>query len=325
MNSDFNTVVAAKDNLFEIETLSESTKRIMREFLLNYTSLQTRRSYYFDLLSFDQFYKRYIPDKSITDLKREDIIAFRDYLGKFGGAKGSGVSSKTVNRRLACLYALFEYLKKERVVSENPVEFVKRHKVSTAIVSSYMDEELVDRYFSLPVNIYKGSKILERVVCRALFTFGMRVNELVSLKIKNVTIIDGNYSLRYKVKGGKELIRECPENFINELGLYLTWCEENDYPMSEDDYLLRGTKRSRGKMSNRAINYIVEKMAKKVGAKGKFSSHSGRVNTIFKVEKKHGLYSAKDYVGHASVSTTERYREKGPGGSKTIGHTILGA
>ena len=310
-------------DLFEISSLSNDTKRVMREFLKNYTSIQTKRAYYFDLLSFSDYYKLNMHHKRLIDINREDIINYRDYLVSFGGKDGRGVSSKTINRRLACLYALFEYLKKEKILQENPVEFVKRFKISSKVVSSYMDEELVDEYFKIPLNTYKGSDLLERVVCRALFTFGMRVDELSSIRIKNLIVVDGKYSLRYKIKGGKELIKECPKEFISELGLYLDWMEQKGYSLSEEDYLIRGTKKSRGKISNRAINYIIDKMAKKVGAKGNYSSHTGRVNTIYKVDKKHGLYTAKEYVGHSSVSTTEKYREKSPTGVKSLSHSIF--
>lgn len=314
---------------YEIEGLSshlpsaigESKRSLYIEFLMNYTSENTRIGYYKDLRDFNQFLTEQFEVFDDLEVVTNHILAYREYL-----LKERELSKKTINRKISALYAYYQFLWEKEVVGSNPVGRVKRYRVSNKIATNYLDECLVKKYFEMPINTSKGDQLLERVVLRILFSFGVRNSSVRNLKIKDLIIDDGKYSLKFVVKGGEDIIREIPEVLRDELGLYLSWCEKKGWDMSEVQYLLRGTRNINSasrQLSATTVNNIFRRMISKVGAKGDYSSHTARVNVIAKAEELGDIYSAKEYVAHKSVLTTEKYRDKGPRNKKIIPKEIL--
>jgi site-specific recombinase XerD len=306
----------------ELTTLSESKRDLYLEFLVNYPSQNTRDAYYRDLREFNQFLSDFT---SITDdiyIDTKTVIAFRESLLK------KGISKRTINRKLAALYSYYQFLFEKDAIGSNPVGRTKKYKVSNEIKSSYLDDKYVQEYFLLPVNPHKGSELLERAVLRTFFIFGPRSKSVRSLRYKNLVMADGKYAFNFTIKGGSEIIREIPNILKNELGDYMSWCQQKGWSTDPDDFIFRGTRNyskdpEKRLLSNKAVNDMVRKMTKKVGAKGDFSSHSARVGVISKLESLVGIYGAKDYVAHKSVITTEAYRNKGPSSSSKLGHKIM--
>jgi site-specific recombinase XerD len=314
---------------YEIEGLSshlpsaigESKRSLYIEFLMNYTSENTRIGYYKDLRDFNQFLSEQLGIFDDLEVVTNHILAYREYL-----LKTKELSKRTINRKVSALYAYYQFLWEKEVIGSNPVGKVKRYRVSNKILTNYLDENLVKKYFEMPTNTAKGDQLLERVVLRILFSFGVRNSSVRNLKIKDLIIDDGKYSLKFVIKGGEDIIREIPEILRDELGMYLSWCENKGWDMSEDQYLLRGTRNINSlsrKLSSTTVNNIFRKMISKVGAKGDYSSHTARVNVIVKAEELGDIYVAKEYVAHKSVITTEKYREKGPKSKKVSPNEIV--
>ncbi|MFA6177971.1 MAG: tyrosine-type recombinase/integrase [Candidatus Paceibacterota bacterium] len=139
-----------------------------------------------------------------------------------------------------------------------------------------------------------------------LFETGVRVSELLSLKIGSIKRDFGDYVLEFEQKGGA-----VHRVLLNELALsYLgKWLEELTALNSEmaEDRILFQTRNGR-KMNRKNFYRLLKTQALKAGLSSEIHPHTARVSFIRQRHKEGmDIYSIRKKVGHSSVTTTERY------------------
>ncbi|NCY26651.1 MAG: hypothetical protein EBX37_18020 [Alphaproteobacteria bacterium] len=287
-------------------------------FIHNFSSLHTREAYMRDLRKFLTYLE--LKFKNLNELRVEHahVVAFKDHLLK------ENASPRSVNRMLATLWSFFDYLIDMELIEKNPVERVKRFKISKEVKTQDLrDEEVFNLIDAIDSSTPSGK--LHKAVMVLFFTTGMRHREVSHLKFKNLDEENGFTVIRYWAKGDKEMVTPLNPKAESALSDYLRWVESVGYSMLQDDYIFRSTKSLLNRpLDPKSMNYIIKKYAKKIGVRGKISIHSARSTVIgMLLEKGHPLERVADFVGHRDISMTKAYNKRRLSIHQSLGLDLL--
>lgn len=156
-------------------------------------SVNTISSYVYDVISFDEYlYNNY--KINIVQTKKAQILTYLVDMQK------QGKSSSTISRSISSLKNFFEYLKKNKSVIDNPALSIHSPK-QIKKVPVILSEEQITELMSIPnTNTFKGSR--DSAILELLYSSGIKVTELISLKIVDVNLNAGIIN----VEGTKERI-----------------------------------------------------------------------------------------------------------------------
>lgn len=138
----------------------------------------TLSAYAADALEFEA-YLREKKNKTLAAAGNADVVAFLLFL------KGEGKSGSTVNRKLASVRALYHFLLKENVVSEDPTLNIKSPRLPRKRIQ-YLSIEEVERILEQPDSSVKG--VRDRALLELLYASGMRVSEIAMADLSDLNL-----------------------------------------------------------------------------------------------------------------------------------------
>ena len=142
-------------------------------------SANTVASYIYDINSFDNYIGQDY-NTSITNTKKAHILTYLVNLQK------SGKSSSTIARTISSLKNFFEFLKKDKLITDNPaisIHSPKQIKKTPAVLT----EQEVNSLLELPdVNSFKGAR--DSAILELLYSSGIKVTELISIKMNDINL-----------------------------------------------------------------------------------------------------------------------------------------
>lgn len=268
-------------------------------------SEHTQRNYLSDLYQFKEFFYK---KESITAFKAEliDAKTVRSYLASLFHR---GNSPSSMARKLASLRSFFKFLHKEGVVANNWARLVVTPKQLNKL-PTYMT---VDETFRL-VESPKGDEfgnLRDKAILETFYSSGLRISELVSLDLNNLDFRLGIIHVRGK--GGKERIVPLGEKALEAFNSYLparSRLVENlqDMPMSEEAKEAAFLSQKGKRISIRRTRDLVYKYAKQIDLLKHISPHALRHScATHLLEAGADLRFIQEFLGHASLSTTQRY------------------
>ena len=278
--------------------LSENEKnRLM--FLMELDSIGSRVEYERGLSEFITYLRL---EFSINELQaeREHINAYKNHL-----LHNKKNAKATINKKLAVASSYFQYLLSKRIIEENPCEFIRRFRMANVGTSVAITREEVEQlYNSMPrVRLY-DLQIKTMIVL--LFETGMRISELLNLKIGSIKRDFGEYILEFEQKGGaihKVILNELALSYF---GKFLEEISLVGSDLTEDQVLFQT--RSGRFINRKNFARLLNTLAKKAGLSSEIHPHTARVSFIRQKHKENmDIYSIRKKVGHSSVRTTERY------------------
>lgn len=156
-------------------------------------SKNTINSYIYDIKN----YEEYLQENYNTDIiktKKANILTYLVNIQK------QGKSSSTISRTISSLKNFFEYLKKEKIVADNPALSIHSPK-QVKKIPLILKEEVVKKLMNLPdVCTFKGSR--DRAILELMYSSGIKVSELINIKINDI-----NFKLDLiKIEGSRERI-----------------------------------------------------------------------------------------------------------------------
>lgn len=171
-------------------------------------SANTVSSYIYDLNSFSE-YLREGYGLELINTRKAQILTYLVSLQK------QGKSSSTISRTISALKNFFEYLKKEKLIEDNPAMSIhspKQIKKTPAVLS----EEEVNLLMKQPdTATFKGSR--DSAILELLYSSGIKVTELINIKVKNVNLSAGIIN----IEGVKERIVPLSQYANNAISNYL--------------------------------------------------------------------------------------------------------
>ena len=253
-------------------------------------SQNTVQSYKNDITSFALWVDESI-NLPLVRISKIDINKYIAYLFK------NGLKSSSVNRKISTIKSFFIFLLKKKHILVSPVEDIEMIKQEKYLPIS-MSEKEVELLLESP-NLDSFIGIRDRAMIEMLYATGMRVSELINLKI---TDIDHN-RLVVKVmgKGSKERLIPYGEVASDYLNAYL----KNRKEINSNEIFLsnRGKKITRSAFWNRIKLYL-----KKENLKESISPHTLRhAFATHLLNRGADLRSVQILLGHSDLSTTQIY------------------
>ena len=257
-------------------------------------SENTIASYAADLKDYQNFMMNLLK-KDIYHIERKDIKLYLKYL------KDQKKSPKSISRRISCIRGFYKFLLIEKIIANNPMSTIELPKTKKALPKVLTIEE-VDKL--LDITLKDAYSYRNKAMLELMYATGLRVSELVNLKIHDIDFI--NETVRTMGKGNKERIIPIGEIAIHYLKLYLeiyrSQLLKKDYT---DDLFLN----NHGKcMTRQGFFKILKKLAKEKDIKTSFSPHTLRHSfATHLLENGADLRSIQELLGHSSISTTGIY------------------
>ena len=274
-------------------------KNLIAKFL-DYLSYQKRYSnntiiaYQNDLNSFVDYLEVFFETNDAGVVSRRMISSFIANLAE------SGISSRSINRKLSSIQSFYGFLLKEGVLQVNPAKSVQRPKTSSHL-PSVMRSEQVEQLFDPNrfTRNYEGRRDL--ALLSVFYACGLRRDELINLKVSDIDF----HQSQIKVLGkrNKERIIPIAEELIKLLRSYI---DERDPVNSSEPFLFLTGKAQ--KMYPSLVYEIVKNYLSTVTTMEKRSPHVLRHTfATHLLNEGANLQSIKDLLGHASLATTQIY------------------
>ncbi len=235
-------------------------------------SFRTINTYIFSLKKFLKFYKG-----DIRKIGKKDVKAYLNYL------ISRNVCGSSLNVNLCALKFLMRDILNKSFVFK--IKFSKIPKKLPIVLSK-------EEVFNL-IDSVKNKK--HKLVVKLMYGAGLRVSEVVNLKVKD---LEGDYGWVRNGKGGKDRLFLIPNSLREELMEFTK--EEN-----LDSWIFKGRI---DRISVRSVQEIVKKACKKIKIKKRVSCHTLRHSfSTHLIENGYDVASVQTLLGHSSMNTTMVY------------------
>ena len=273
------TLLEFKDHLKLERSMSPNT-------IAAYTS-DVRK--YFDLLRSNNIAPA---DASIDELSRflETQVA-------------AGVTRRSQSRIISSVKALYRFLDAEGALpAGNPCDKLSTPKINPYLPTVLSVEEVLAILDSVDLSKPEGHR--NRAILEVLYSCGLRVSELVNLKISD--IFPDEQFIRVFGKGSKQRLVPIGEPALKAIRLYREIRDAGPVTKAAEDILFLN--RRGGKLTRERIFLIVKEQAAAAGIRKEISPHTFRHSfATHLLEGGANLLAVQQMLGHASVSTTEIY------------------
>ena len=277
-----------------------STQKGFKAYLLLERSLSKNSiiAYEQDVYKLASFFSQESNTKNPLVLEYQDLLDFIIYINELG------LGARTQARIISGIKAFYRYLLLEDLVNDDPSELIDGPKLSRKIPDVLSYEEislLIDVIDLSDTHGHRNKAMLE-----TLYACGLRVSELVEMKITNFFPDIG--FVRVIGKNNKERIVPIGESAIAHINIYLDHYrrKQSNVQKGYEDHLFLNR---RGKSLTRVMIFTIIKNAKiKAGIDKKVSPHTFRHSfATHLVEGGADLRAVQEMLGHESITTTEIY------------------
>lgn len=256
------------------------------------SSDNTVASYKRDLLKLNNFLKG-TGQSNINSINETNLNSYVLYIEK------QGMSMATVSRNIASIKSFFAFLLKEGVISSDPSEHIKPPKIEKKVPDVLTISE-VNKLLAQPGD-NTPKEIRDRAMLELLYATGIRVTELVTLRITDVNLKMGFIECH---DSNKSRIIPMEETAQRALSTYIT--EVRGDMCKDSDYLFSNCKGS--PMTRQGFWKIIKYYAAKAGIDKDITPHMIRHSfASHLINNGADLKAVQEMLGHVDISTTQIY------------------
>lgn len=263
---------------------------------LNYLQFEKRYSehtlvaYKTDLLQFSRFISNEFDVTKIEEVHHTIIRSWIAFL------LDSGISSRSVNRKITTLKSVFKYLMQEEVILENPTQKIISPK-NTKKLPVFIEQSKMETLFH-DINFpdsFEGER--DRLILEVFYMTGVRLSELLTLKLIDIDIQKS--TIKVIGKRNKERIIPLSPELLNDLKRYSRKYKINEFLFVNFDG---------DRISPKSVYNIVNKYLSMVSSLKKTSPHVLR-HTFATHMLNNGadINAIKEILGHSNLSATQVY------------------
>jgi integrase/recombinase XerD len=259
------------------------------------TSTNTELSYHRDLKKVVAF----LNAKGLTEL---DNITEEDLQAYVESMKEQHFATATISRNIASIKAFFHFLQQERLIKQDVSEHLKAPKIEKKMPEILTTEEVV-RLLEQPSGD-TPKEIRDKAMLELLYATGIRVTELITLKVSDV-----NLPMSFIVCKDAHKERVIPFGMAakNALVKYLTEARDKMLEDKSSDILFVNCS-SGSSMSRQGFWKLIKYYSKKAGITTDITPHTLRHSfAAHLVENGADLRSVQEMLGHSDISTTQIY------------------
>lgn len=240
---------------------------------------------------------QYRKEKDVVSATPADIENFTVFLLELG------MNARSQARILSGIRSFFDYLVLEKVIEVSPAELVESPRLQRRLPDVLSYEEIISMFEAIDLSTAEGRR--NRAMLETLYACGLRVSELVGLKISMLYFNEG--FLRIIGKGDKERLVPIGKTAQQQIKSYIEYdrCHIPIQKGCEDIVFLN--RRGRG-LSRVMVFKIIKETAALAGIRKTVSPHTFRHSfATHLIEGGADLRAVQDMLGHESITTTEIY------------------
>lgn len=213
-----------------------------------------------------------------------------------------GLSARTQSRILSAIKAFYRYLLLEDCIKQDPTALLEGPRVGRKLPEVLSLAE-IDRILSM-IDLSKPEGRRNKAMLEVLYSCGLRVSELVELRISNIIREEG--FIRVIGKGDKERLVPVSGRALKEIDFYLPDRHALQIARESEDILFLN-RRGR-KMTRVMVFTVIKGLAQAAGIKKTVSPHTFRHSfATHLVDGGADLRAVQEMLGHESILTTEIY------------------
>lgn len=257
-------------------------------------SKHTILNYKDDILEYLDFLKS-------EELEYENIVYedLRYYLVYLKDKKKN--SNSSIDRKISALRGFYKYLVNLKILEVNPFDIVSGPKKEKKLPRYFEYNELEELFNSVDISSVIGRR--DRLILELLYATGVRVSEMVEIKVSDIDI--SNRNINIIGKGNKERIVKFGEYCLDAINDYL----DNSYNklnINNINYLFLNSRGS--KLTDRGVRYILDNLIKKTSLNKKISPHMLRHSfATHLLNNGADLLTVQKLLGHESIKATQVY------------------
>lgn len=265
--------------------------------LEKFLSPNSVQAYLQDMDKLHQFAVSLVPERKPETISTQDLKAFIQWVNELGMTPASQA------RILSGIKAFYKFMLMENLLSHNPSELIEAPRLQRKLPDTLNILE-IDTLIAA-IDLSKPDGMRNKTMLEVLYSCGLRVTELVTLKISNLYLEDD--FIRILGKGNKERLvpiggqaSKLLKIWLEELRVHL------DIKKGQEDYVFLS---KRGSALSRVMVFmIIKNLAGKIGLKKSISPHTFRHSfATHLIEGGADLRAVQEMLGHESITTTEIY------------------
>jgi integrase/recombinase XerD len=258
-------------------------------------SENTLSAYRTDLSKFAEFLAKQDADLELTKVNNENINFY------LASRYDQGISERSSSRFLSSLRNFNKYLLQQNLRADDPVSLMQNPKLPQKLPKT-LSEEQVDDLLNAP-QIEDPIQLRDKAMLEVLYATGLRVTELVSLRVNQVSLQQG--VLRVTGKGNKERLVPLGEEAIDWLSLFLK--QGRSLLLKTESDVVFPSKRG-VMMTRQTFWHRIKFYSTVAGIKSELSPHTLR-HAFATHLLNHGadLRVVQMLLGHSDLSTTQIY------------------
>ena len=254
-------------------------------------------AYLHDIKKLNEYLEYAKYDLSPTQVKLSHLKEFSQWVNKLG------MSPRTHARVISGIKSFYKYLLLENLVEDNPASLLEGPKLGRKLPAVLSVEE-INKIISA-IDLSKPGGERNKAMLETLYSSGLRVSELVGLKISNIFFDTG--FLKITGKGNNERLVPIGSVALKQQKIYMESVRVHAKIVSgNEDFLFLNHRGS--KLSRIMVFMLIKELAKKAGVKKKISPHTFRHSfATHLIEGGADLRAVQEMLGHESITTTEIY------------------
>ena len=235
-------------------------------------------------------------EKDVREVTLEDLEHFS------AGLHDIGINARSQCRILSGVRSFFRFLQLDGYRDDDPTELLESPQIGTHLPEVVSPEEIDTLEASIDLSKWEGHR--NRAIIEVLFSCGLRVSELVNLKLSDL-YLDEEY-VRVLGKGSKERLVPISQRAIRELEFWFNDRNLMRIKPGEEDYVFLN--RYGGHLTRTMILIMIKRQAETAGIKKTISPHTLRHSfATALLEGGADLRVIQALLGHESIGTTEIY------------------
>lgn len=254
-------------------------------------------AYLRDVTKLREFLKIKNSESPPQQVSQTDLLDFLEFLNELG------MSPYSQARMLSGLKAFFKFLVYEELTSDDPSELLEAPKLGRKLPDTLNVHEIDQLLSAIDMSAPEGPR--NRAMLETVYSSGLRVSELIGLRISNIYEDIG--FLKVVGKGTKERLVPIGKTALKHIRIYRDQIRNHltIKPGNEDFLFLN---RRGAKLSRVMVFLIIKELASKAGLDKSISPHTFRHSfATHLIEGGADLRAVQEMLGHESITTTEIY------------------
>jgi integrase/recombinase XerD len=248
-----------------------------------------------DVIKLENYFKNKDNGTMPVSVSYQDLKDFLIWFSK------NNMNARTQSRVISGIRAFFRFLLVEGEINENPSVLIETPKIGLKLPEVLSTEE-IDRIIAA-IDLSKPDGHRNKAIIETLYGCGLRVSELVNLRITDIHMREGFVTVTGK--GNKQRLVPISNRALKEIKNYKPL--RNSLPVIYDENIVFLNRRGR-RLTRAMIFTIIKNLAAKAGIRKKISPHTFRHSfATHLIEGGADLRAVQEMLGHESILTTEIY------------------